>query len=133
MKRLLIVGAAGLALVLQACNRAEDEAAPAPEQNAATPAMDQMESMRPAPTGMAPAATDAQAGSYSTTGQVASVAGQAVTINHQPVEALGWPAMTMSFQAPRPAMIEGLKAGTPVRFSFRKEGDQYVLTEVRRQ
>ena len=41
--------------------------------------------------------------------------------------------MTMTFQAPDPTMVQGLEAGAPVRFSFRKEGDEYVLTEIQRQ
>lgn len=133
MKAILTIGAATLAFALQGCNRAEQEPAEAPAEAAAPAATGQMDSMPSAGSGSNAPAAGAQAGPYSTTGEVASVAGAAVTINHQPVEGLGWPAMSMTFQAQDPAMLQGLQAGSAVQFSFRQEGEQYVLTEIRPQ
>ena len=130
MKRLLIVGAAGLALTLQACNRAEEAPTEAPAETAAAPAMEGMASVPGGARATAPA--ERQSGPYSTTGEVTAVSGQSVTINHEAVEGLGWPAMTMTFQAENSAMLQDLQPGAAVRFSFRKEGETYVLTEVTR-
>ncbi|MBW3558541.1 MAG: copper-binding protein [Proteobacteria bacterium] len=125
MRTLIIASTLGAALLLQACSGGEEGAAEAPSEAA--------------PVAGAPSATPATGGAaqatgpFSTTGQIAAVEADAVSINHQPVAELGWPAMTMTFQAPDPSMIQGLQAGAPVRFSFSKQGDQYVLTEVRPQ
>ena len=54
-----------------------------------------------------------------------------VTIAHEPVESLKWPAMTMGFKVEDKAMLEKLKPGEKVDFSFRKSGKDYVLTEVK--
>ena len=67
---------------------------------------------------------------YSGSGTVQSIAADKVTIAHGPIEGIGWPAMTMTFTAP-PGMVEGVKAGTQVDFSFRQDGGAYVLTSLR--
>lgn len=41
-----------------------------------------------------------------------------ITIQHAPVPALKWPAMTMPFKI-TPALLQGLKAGQKVSFSVR--------------
>ena len=41
-----------------------------------------------------------------------------MTLSHEPVPALGWPAMTMTFALPNPGMARGLKTGDRVRFGF---------------
>jgi len=74
-------------------------------------------------------AEDSQAQTYSATGQVTAVAGDQVTIAHGPVEALGWPAMTMSFTAP-PEMVERTAVGRDVSFAFREDGGTYALTSL---
>ena len=127
MKYLMIVGALGAAAALQACGRAED-------QGAEPPAGSALEAPASAPaTGSAPGAAEANAGPFSTTGQVTAVEGSSVTISHQAVEGLGWPAMTMSFEARDAVMLDGVQPGTNVEFAFRREGDRYVLTELRRR
>ena len=128
MNRTLIAGAIALAFVVQACNPAEEQAStvPAADGAAAPGAMGNMP--MPAQTGAA-----SQGTTYTTTGQVASVADDSVTINHQPVPALGWPSMTMTFRAPDAAMLSGLSTGAPVQFTFRQEGNQNVLTEIARR
>ena len=130
MKSMLIIGAVSLALSLQACNQAEEQASEAPAE--APAAGDQMASMPPTQSQAAPAAA-AGAGPFRTTGKISSVAGSKVTIDHQAVEGLGWPAMTMTFEAPDADVLQGAQPGTNVEFAFRKEGQQYVLTDVRPQ
>lgn len=68
---------------------------------------------------------------HQATGTVKSVSGTTVTLAHGPVESLNWPAMTMSFEAPDAAIVQGVKPGDQVAFSFRQSQGGYVLTEVR--
>ena len=67
---------------------------------------------------------------YSTMGVVDTVSDGIVRIDHQPVAELNWPAMTMSYEVPRAAMTANLQPGAQVRFSFRREGFGYVLTDI---
>jgi membrane fusion protein, copper/silver efflux system len=41
-----------------------------------------------------------------------------VTLSHEPVPAIGWPAMTMQFRLADPALARGIKAGDRVAFAF---------------
>jgi Cu(I)/Ag(I) efflux system membrane fusion protein len=66
----------------------------------------------------APVAMNAPAGLYQTQGRVESVSPTDITLSHQPVPALGWPAMTMTFHVVDPRLVKGVKAGDQVRFSF---------------
>lgn len=112
MKISQLAGPLALALLLAACS---DDQATAPEQRE---------------TSAGTAAPSAAADGYSAAGDVTKVAGDQVTISHGPVESLGWPAMTMTFQAPSPEMLQGLNTGDPVDFQFRKAGEQYQLTSI---
>jgi Cu(I)/Ag(I) efflux system protein CusF len=76
------------------------------------------------------AATPSAATTYSATGNVTVIAGDRVTISHGPVAGLGWPAMTMTFTAPEPAMLRGIGVGDRVTFQFRQNGTDYPLTAL---
>jgi Cu(I)/Ag(I) efflux system protein CusF len=82
----------------------------------------------------APAATELaqSAETYSSTGKVTAIAGDQVTIDHGPIEGIGWPAMTMSFSAP-PKMAAGVEVGSEVSFAFRQDGGTYVLTRFEKR
>ena len=67
---------------------------------------------------------------YSGTGTIKSITGNQAAIAHGPIAGIGWPAMTMTFAAP-PAMEGGLKVGDKVDFSFRQQGNAYVLASVK--
>ena len=41
-----------------------------------------------------------------------------MTISHQPVPSIGWPAMTMNFHLSGLGLARGIKAGDQVRFAF---------------
>jgi membrane fusion protein, copper/silver efflux system len=125
MKAASILALFAIVTALQGCGR--DEPATAPEA-AAPEASTDMPGM-PGMTG-APAAETA---TYSTTGEVTAVTGESVTISHQAVQGLGWPAMTMAFKARDAAMLAAIQPGAQVAFSFRKEGDDYLLTEIERR
>ncbi|WP_417069776.1 efflux RND transporter periplasmic adaptor subunit [Niveibacterium terrae] len=55
----------------------------------------------------------------------------AITIAHQPIASLKWPAMTMDFVLANAALARGIQAGTPVKFEFveRKPGE-WVITKL---
>jgi Cu(I)/Ag(I) efflux system membrane fusion protein len=55
---------------------------------------------------------------YETLGRIEQITPKSVTLSHQPVPALRWPAMTMQFRLEDPALTRGLKAGDQVRFGF---------------
>jgi Cu(I)/Ag(I) efflux system membrane fusion protein len=76
-----------------------------------------------------PAAT-ATAEPYRTSGVVTQIEGASITIDHAPVPALKWPAMTMAFKLADAALARGLKEGQSVSFSFDQQGDGYRITAI---
>ena len=124
---LAAITASALALALAACG----QSAEAPQEPAEGAAMEGMPMEDMPVDGMAMADASAQADAvHSTTGTVQSVSGTTVTIAHEPVEGLGWPSMTMGFEAGDPLMARSVKAGDRVMFSFRQADGKYVLTKV---
>lgn len=67
-----------------------------------------------------PSATPGKSASilYETTGKIEQITAQSVTLSHEPVPVLDWPAMTMTFQLANPALARDLKTGDRVRFGF---------------
>lgn len=63
-------------------------------------------------------AQQTQAGAYATSGHIDHIGKDSVTLSHQAVPALQWPAMTMSFSLADPSVVRGFKVGDQVRFSF---------------
>jgi len=65
-------------------------------------------------------------------GRIAEVdmAAKSVTIDHEPVPEIGWPAMTMAFKAPSGMDMAGIKEGEAVRFAFRETPNGYVLASI---
>jgi Cu(I)/Ag(I) efflux system protein CusF len=116
------------ALLIAGCNAAPEATPPAastPTPSEAAPA--------PAP----PAATPPPAGEVkraTATGVVQSVdvGAKTVTIAHGPVDALGWPGMTMAFQAPS-VDFATIKAGDNVSFEFDSSGMDGTIVSITRQ
>ncbi|MES2119734.1 MAG: copper-binding protein [Pseudomonadota bacterium] len=106
MKRSISIAAAALALA--GCGQAQK---PATENNT--------QAGQPAQT-------------YSGTGKISGVAGDQVTIQHGPIEGLGWPAMTMTFAVPANLASEA-QVGNAVDFSFRQNGSAYQLTSLKKR
>jgi membrane fusion protein, copper/silver efflux system len=83
---------------------------------------------------VAPAATSASAPAlaqtYETTGKVEKVTSSDITFSHQPVPALGWGAMTMTFGKPSPTALPDVTVGEAVHFVFKQSDDGYQLTKV---
>jgi len=79
----------------------------------------------------APPQADA-APSHDITGKVVSLSSDGITIAHEAIPALGWPAMTMDFRLARPELAAQLRPGDTIGFRFRQAGDDYVIEELRR-
>jgi membrane fusion protein, copper/silver efflux system len=77
-----------------------------------------------------PAAAAPAAKTYDTTGKVEQITPAGMTFSHQPIAALGWPAMTMTFSKAAPDAFAGIKVGDTVHFVFKPSGDGYQLTTV---
>lgn len=54
-----------------------------------------------------------------------------VTIAHGPVPSMNWPAMTMTFKAKDKSMLDKVKSGDQVEFSFTESGRDHTITEIR--
>jgi Cu(I)/Ag(I) efflux system periplasmic protein CusF len=67
------------------------------------------------------------------TGTVKSVDAKKRTVKlaHEPIQSMKWPAMTMTFKAKDRAILDKVKAGDKVEFSFTQSGKDYVLTEIK--
>jgi Cu(I)/Ag(I) efflux system periplasmic protein CusF len=54
----------------------------------------------------------------------------AVTIAHDPIPALGWPAMTMKFKVASPAVLHGAAVGRKAHFVLQNQGGKPVVTQI---
>lgn len=54
-----------------------------------------------------------------------------VTLAHEAVQSLKWPAMTMAFSVKDARLFDKLAAGKKVNVEFAKQGDEYVVTAVK--
>lgn len=54
-----------------------------------------------------------------------------VTLNHEPIASLGWPAMTMDFAVGDKKLFGKLATGKKVEFQFVKQHNSYVITGVK--
>jgi Cu(I)/Ag(I) efflux system membrane fusion protein len=60
----------------------------------------------------------------------AAAEGGVIRLEHEAVPALKWPPMTMPFPLARPDLAQGLKPGDKVRFKFRQQGDENLVTAI---
>lgn len=54
-----------------------------------------------------------------------------VTLAHEPVKSLNWPAMTMGFQVRDKMVLDNLTVGKTVDFEFTQADKGYVITKVK--
>ena len=54
-----------------------------------------------------------------------------VTLKHDPIKALNWPAMTMDFDVRDKKLLEGLKPEQKVTFDFVQEKSRNVITSIK--
>ncbi|WP_087725928.1 efflux RND transporter periplasmic adaptor subunit [Pandoraea sp. PE-S2T-3] len=101
-----------------------------PVADAPPPMMPTMPMTPDKPASASAAAAASASPTYETTGKVESVTPEGITFSHQPVPALGWPAMTMSFGKASPTAFAEVKPGQTLHFVFRQTDDGYQLTKV---
>ena len=78
----------------------------------------------------APSAAAAKA--FTVRGVVEEVSATELTLAHDAVPALKWPAMTMGFKLADPRLAAGLAPRQQVRFTFSRQGEDYVITAIER-
>lgn len=69
------------------------------------------------------------------TGKINSVdaANNKINVTHDPIKALGWPKMKMEFDVDKGVDLSGFKAGDPVSFTLKPEGeDNYVVVNMKK-
>ena len=54
-----------------------------------------------------------------------------VTLAHDAVKSLGWPAMTMAFKVQDKAMLDSVAAGRKVEVELQQRGKDYVITRLK--
>ena len=76
---------------------------------------------------------DTAKGTHKAVGVVKKVDPKAatVTLDHEPVKSMSWPAMTMTFQVKDKAMLDKFSEGKKVEFEFEQRGKDYVITGAR--
>ena len=76
---------------------------------------------------------DGKAMTHQATGVVKKVdaANGKVTLSHEPVKSLNWPAMTMGFSVKDKTLLDKLAVGKKVNVEFVQQGADYVVTAVK--
>ncbi len=125
-RSILLIATAFVAIGLAGCSPESDNTDAVQTPDAATSASQ--------PPATATPATSAAATTASATGVITAVdpAAGTITIEHGPVAALQWPAMTMSFKAGA-ADISTLTPGDRVAFDFTSTGMDGTLEEISKQ
>ena len=81
----------------------------------------------------APEAAKPAAKTYEAVGSIDALdaASNSVSMTHEAIPALKWPAMTMDFGLDSPAVAKGLLPGEPLRFTFEDRGDgEFVIIKM---
>lgn len=55
-----------------------------------------------------------------------------ITLQHQAIASIGWPAMTMMFKAGSPDVLRSAKMGDTVQFTLRPAGMESTVTAIQR-
>ena len=117
---------ASIVVLISACSATPEPAQPAAAPAAAAPAAE------PAPAPMPPPPGEAKHASATGVVQSVDTAAHSLVIEHGPVESLGWPGMTMTFQAPD-VDLSNIKAGDAISFEFTSTGMNGTITSIAKQ
>jgi len=126
-----ILAALFATVLLAACSSPQSEAAKTAEPAAPVQPAASTEAV-PAPAPMADMPAGTSVASASGKVEAVDITAGTVTIAHGPVEALKWPAMTMTFKAGS-VDISGLKFNDQVDFEFTSTGMDGTLTKITRE
>ncbi|WP_198355245.1 efflux RND transporter periplasmic adaptor subunit [Sphingomonas sp. MA1305] len=70
---------------------------------------------------------------HETIGRIEAIDPSSVTLSHQPVPAIGWPAMTMTFRVVDPKLVRGYRKGERVRFGLDQPPEGPTLRRIARE
>lgn len=82
------------------------------------------------PTDAMVAETPADKNTITGQGVIEAVAAGEITLSHEPIPALDWPAMTMPFTLAKGVSTKGLKPAQRVQFVLEKHNDEMVITRL---
>lgn len=84
---------------------------------------------------MSQSAAPASAGPINGVGTVTAVdaAAGTVSLDHGPIAAISWPAMSMQFTVEDPADLQGIAVGDRVSFELKSATETSVVTEIAKQ
>lgn len=85
---------------------------------------------RPLAQAAAPQSTAKSPALHESRGRVEALKGDQVTLSHEPVPAIGWPAMTMTFKLDPPGVAAGVKVGDQVAFGFEQRPQGPVVRRI---
>ena len=54
-----------------------------------------------------------------------------ITLEHQAIASIGWPAMTMKFKVASAELLQGLKVGEKVQFTLHPAGTASTVTAIK--
>ncbi len=78
----------------------------------------------------APDAEKKQAKTAQGRGIIESMQDGKITISHEPIAAMSWPAMTMDFSLPGGTAAISLKPGAPIEFEFHEEDGDFLISKI---
>jgi Cu(I)/Ag(I) efflux system protein CusF len=84
---------------------------------------------------MAESAAPAQAGPIVGVGTVTAVDATAgtVSLDHEAIAAISWPAMSMQFRVENPGALQGIAVGDHVSFELKSATETQVITAITEQ
>jgi Cu(I)/Ag(I) efflux system protein CusF len=102
------------------------------ETTAAAPAPASMPAAMPPAAPAEAAASDTKVASGAGVVNAVDAKAGTVTLDHQPIPAISWPAMTMTFKA-SPAITSSVKPGDKVAFDMKLVGGDGEITAIHKQ
>lgn len=60
-------------------------------------------------------------------------AASTISLDHEPIAAISWPAMSMQFQAENAAILQGIAVGDRVSFELKSATETQIVTMVEKQ
>lgn len=80
-------------------------------------------------------ATDTATGPIQATGIIRDLdlAAGTITVDHDPIAALGWGAMTMRFTAASPAILKDLSTGDPITFDLESPAKPRTVMRIEKR
>ena len=77
-----------------------------------------------------PPAPVAKSALYETRGRIEALTADSITLSHEPVPAIGWPAMTMTFKLGSAGLAKAAKVGDQVSFGFEQKPEGPVIRRL---